>query len=203
MQQGSVSELTTRQRQVLALISRGSSNREIAGELGITEQGVKSHVSRLLARHGVPNRTALVAATRSWSAADAAVYDAMDSVMSSVRHAVANGTKDGTGATNGHANGHGNGASNGKKPTVARRAVSVEMLHRQSAELSPDAPAEVKLAVDRLRDIVRELNVALELASDLPPGESSKILVKAVGTRTADAEKQLAVLQAAIAAARS
>ena len=194
MAQGQISTLTGRQRQVLTLIARGQSNREIAGELGITEQGVKSHVSRLLVRHGVPNRTALVAATRSWSASDAAVYDAMDDVMATLRRAVTGQGEatNGGSAANGE-NGH------GARP---RRAINVEELRLQAAELSPDAPAEVKLAVERLREIVRELNVALELARDLPPGQSSKLLVKAVSRRAEDAEKQVATLESEITAAR-
>ena len=191
MEQAQISTITGRQRQVLTRIARGQSNREIAGELGITEQGVKSHVSRLLMRHGVPNRTALVAATRSWSASDAAVYDAMDDVMATLRRAV-------------NGNGNGGSAANGENGYSARprRAISIEELRRQAAELSPDAPAEVKLAVERLREIVRELNIALELARDLPPGQSSKVLVKAVSRRAEDAEKQVATLETAIAAAR-
>ena len=193
MEQAQISTITGRQRQVLTRIARGQSNREIAGELGITEQGVKSHVSRLLMRHGVPNRTALVAATRSWSASDAAVYDAMDDVMATLRRAVT-----------GNENGNGGSAANGENGHSARprRAISIEELRRQAAELSPDAPAEVKLAVERLREIVRELNIALELARDLPPGQSSKVLVKAVSRRAEDAEKQVATLETAIAAAR-
>jgi len=37
-------------------------NREIAGELGITEDGVKAHLSRLFLRFGVSNRVELLAA---------------------------------------------------------------------------------------------------------------------------------------------
>jgi DNA-binding CsgD family transcriptional regulator len=52
---------TGRQRQVLALIARGLTNKEIAHELGITERGVSAHVSRLLARYNAPNRASLIA----------------------------------------------------------------------------------------------------------------------------------------------
>jgi len=191
--------LTGRQRQVLTLVAQGRSNREIAGELGITEQGVKSHISRLLLRHGVPNRTALVAATRSRSASDAAVYDAMDDAMATVRNAVGShqeAATNGKGGTNGHTNGGANANDR------LRRELSVETLRRQAAALSPDAPADVRMALERLRDIVRELNVALEFARDLPPGESSKVLVKAVSKRALEAEKQVAMLEGAISAAR-
>lgn len=55
--------LTERQREVLAGVCRGLSNREIAAELGITEEGVKAHLARLYLRFGVRNRVALLAAT--------------------------------------------------------------------------------------------------------------------------------------------
>jgi DNA-binding NarL/FixJ family response regulator len=41
-------ELSTREHEVLALLVRGKSNREIAGELSINEATVKSHVSVIL-----------------------------------------------------------------------------------------------------------------------------------------------------------
>ena len=207
MQQSTAAELTGRQRQVLTLVARGRSNREIADELGITEQGVKSHVSRLLLRHGVPNRTALVAATQSWSASDAAVYNAMDDALATFRSAVASHQKaptHGKKRTNGHGNGATKGHSKGSGSATEglRRELSVETLRRQAGALSPDAPADVRLALDRLRDIVRELNVAVEFARELPPGDSSNVLVKAVSKRAAEAEKQLAMLEGAITAAR-
>lgn len=59
---GSVKPLTERQRQVVALVRRGLTNAEIAGTLGITEDGVKAHLSRLYLRFDVTNRVALLAA---------------------------------------------------------------------------------------------------------------------------------------------
>jgi DNA-binding CsgD family transcriptional regulator len=52
--------LTPRQAEVVELIARGRSNREIATVLGITEDGVKAHVRRLLEKYDVSNRAALV-----------------------------------------------------------------------------------------------------------------------------------------------
>lgn len=49
--------LTRRQHDVLSLVQEGLSNREIAESLGITEGTAKLHVSGLLKRLGVRNRT--------------------------------------------------------------------------------------------------------------------------------------------------
>ena len=58
-------ELTPRQREILALIARGRSNKEIAFALGIRERTVKFHVASLFERLGTSSRTeALVVALR-------------------------------------------------------------------------------------------------------------------------------------------
>lgn len=49
--------LTEREAQILAEIGRGASNDEIAARLRITTGTTKSHVSRILAKLGVPSRT--------------------------------------------------------------------------------------------------------------------------------------------------
>ncbi len=51
------SDLTPREQEVLVLIVKGRSNREIAQELGITEGTVKCHVNVILGRLGVSART--------------------------------------------------------------------------------------------------------------------------------------------------
>ncbi|UFU06866.1 response regulator [Ruania halotolerans] len=53
---GQFSELTAREREVLACIGRGSSNQEISRALHITEATTKSHVSRVLAKLGCRSR---------------------------------------------------------------------------------------------------------------------------------------------------
>ena len=58
--------LTARQREVLTLIAEGLDNAEIATRLGISERTARAHVSGVLERLGVENRTqAAVAALRS------------------------------------------------------------------------------------------------------------------------------------------
>jgi DNA-binding NarL/FixJ family response regulator len=54
--------LSTREREVLALVARGTSNREIARELFISEATVKTHLTHLYAKLGVNDRAAAVAA---------------------------------------------------------------------------------------------------------------------------------------------
>ncbi|MFB6844305.1 response regulator [Streptomyces sp. NPDC056373] len=53
--------LSAREREVLALVARGTSNREIARELFISEATVKTHLTHLYAKLGVNDRAAAVA----------------------------------------------------------------------------------------------------------------------------------------------
>ena len=49
--------LTARERDVLAGIARGLTNRAIADDLGITERTARTHVSNILAKLGLSSRT--------------------------------------------------------------------------------------------------------------------------------------------------
>jgi DNA-binding NarL/FixJ family response regulator len=53
-------ELTTREAEVVGLMAAGYSNREIAQALGVAEGTVKNHVSNVLAKFGVRDRTRAV-----------------------------------------------------------------------------------------------------------------------------------------------
>jgi NarL family two-component system response regulator LiaR len=60
--------LTPREREVVGLIARGRSNKRIALELGISEKTVKTHVSSILGKLGLTDRTqvALHAVRERW-----------------------------------------------------------------------------------------------------------------------------------------
>jgi DNA-binding NarL/FixJ family response regulator len=56
-QSSATARLTAREREVLIEIARGRSNREIARALAVSEKTVKTHVSAILAKLGVQDRT--------------------------------------------------------------------------------------------------------------------------------------------------
>ncbi len=64
----SVADLTPREQEVLSLIAMGSSNREIAEMLCISEKTVKNHVSNILSRLNLRDRTQAAVFAHSWSA---------------------------------------------------------------------------------------------------------------------------------------
>jgi NarL family two-component system response regulator LiaR len=57
--------LTRREQQLLEMIGRGFTNKQIAGDLGLSEQTVKNHVHRVLRKFGVRDRLAAVEVCRT------------------------------------------------------------------------------------------------------------------------------------------
>jgi DNA-binding NarL/FixJ family response regulator len=55
-----LAELTEREREVMTAVARGRSNGEIAGDLYLAEQTVKTHVSRILTKLTLRDRTQMV-----------------------------------------------------------------------------------------------------------------------------------------------
>src|SRR5947207_52813 len=55
-----LARLTSREADVLRLVARGANNVEIAGELGISEVTVKTHIGHLFTKLGVRDRAAAI-----------------------------------------------------------------------------------------------------------------------------------------------
>lgn len=62
--------LTPTEQNVLRLLSKGATNREIAAALHIEETTVKKHVSNMLKKTGLRNRVALAVAAQSLGLAE-------------------------------------------------------------------------------------------------------------------------------------
>ncbi len=65
-----VEELTGREREVLALVADGRSNRQIAAALGISDHTVKFHLASVFGKLGVATRTQAVRRALEWSLID-------------------------------------------------------------------------------------------------------------------------------------
>lgn len=54
---GAQNELSVRETEIIRLIARGMSNKEISGKLHLSEKTVKNHISRIFAKLGITART--------------------------------------------------------------------------------------------------------------------------------------------------
>ncbi|ONH23208.1 LuxR family transcriptional regulator [Pseudofrankia asymbiotica] len=61
---GPAARLSARERQIAELVAAGQTNKQIAAELFVSEKTVESHVTKVLAKLGVPSRAAVGAVLR-------------------------------------------------------------------------------------------------------------------------------------------
>ena len=134
--------LTPRQHVILRSIARGKTNKDIAAELGISEQGVKVHISRLLERYGAENRVELVSITRAWPEPDERAYAELCGDIATIRSGLNRTYTDATSFGEMH---RGNGHSN-------------------------DLAAEVRSLRETLGEINVALKLARELPADANVG---------------------------------
>jgi DNA-binding CsgD family transcriptional regulator len=177
--------LTPRQHVILRAVARGRTNKDIAAELGISEQGVKVHISRLLERYGAENRVELVTLTRAWPEADEKGYAELSGDIAGIRAGLNKTYQDATaiGAMHG---GNGNGHLSPAAPVAATNG--------HAAPASIDLVAEVRT----LREVLGEINVALKLARELPATADVGPLVDAIRKRVGAALEQSAKLDAPV-----
>ena len=65
-QSGHEPPLSGRQRQIVELLAKGMTTKEICRELGISQNTVKTHVASIFRSLGVKNRAQVVAVTQAW-----------------------------------------------------------------------------------------------------------------------------------------
>ncbi len=146
--------LTPRQREVIRLVAQGAQNKDVARTLGITEQGVKAHVSRLLERYGAGNRVELIRITRAWEDADARALSSLAPRVSEVRERLADDALDDL----------------SRDGSPSRELADAERM------LSPGMHPEIVEKIARLARTLRELDVAIVLAQELPDEGGSPMI---------------------------
>jgi DNA-binding CsgD family transcriptional regulator len=173
--------LTPRQDLILRSVARGRTNKDIAAELGISEQGVKVHVSRLLERYGAENRVELVSLARAWPDPDERAYAELSGDIAEIRAGL-NRTYQEAGAL---------GALRAGKGHVRAAAPSGKNGH------SPNG-SDLSAEVSALREVLTEINVALKLAGEMPATTDVGPLVDAIRKRVGVALERSAKLDALV-----
>lgn len=162
-------------------------NKDIAADLGISEQGVKVHISRLLERYGAENRVELVSVTRAWAEVDEHTYGGLSKDIAGIRSELNHTYEDATAlGRSREGNGH-------QPPATASRETN-----GHSAAVDGDLSSEVR----SLREILAEINVALKLARELPADTSVGPLVDAIRARVTAALSKSTRLEAVVAERR-
>ena len=59
--------LTRREQQLVPLIDRGMTNKDIASQLNLSEQTVKNHIHRILRKVGAEDRLGIIEAFQTWT----------------------------------------------------------------------------------------------------------------------------------------
>jgi DNA-binding CsgD family transcriptional regulator len=175
--------LTPRQHVILRSVARGKTNKDIAADLGISEQGVKVHISRLLERYGAENRVELVSLTGAWPAAEERGYAELSGDIAGIRAGLNRTYQDATALGDMH-------GGNGHRVTPAPAA--------KTNGHTPPVTADLAAEVRALRDVLGEINVALKLAREMPASADVGPLVDAIRTRVGAALEQSARLDALV-----
>lgn len=159
--------LTPRQREVIQLVAQGSPNKDIARRLGISEQGVKAHVSRLLERYGAGNRVELVRITRAWEEADARTMGSLGSPIRNLRDRLDDGGID----------------------ELASGGLPADAVAEAERMLSPGMHPEIVSRIAQLARTLRELDVAIVLAQELPDEGAASPIIDLVRRRVSVAKE--------------
>jgi DNA-binding CsgD family transcriptional regulator len=175
--------LTPRQHVILRSVARGKTNKSIAADLGISEQGVKVHISRLLERYGAENRVELVTLARAWPEQDEGAYAELSSDIAGIRAGLNRTYQEATEV----------GQMRGASGHVAASVAPVKTNGH-----APKGRTDIAAEVRSLRDVLAEINVALKLAREMPAGADVGPLVDTIRTRVGAALEQSARLDALV-----
>ena len=173
--------LTPRQEQVVQLLSRGLTNKEIAHELGIGPEGVKAHVSRLLLRFGARNRVALISSLRSTTTGDVAAYRTATVPLEDIRVGLSHG---------------GNGATNGAPGDIRGHQARLD---RMIDAVAPYASADVLRRLSALQQALGAISLAIELAP-AARGKAERSILDAIRERSNRALRAVDEIEAIIRA---
>jgi Bacterial regulatory proteins, luxR family len=169
---------------ILRSVARGKTNKDIAAQLGISEQGVKVHISRLLERYGAQNRVELVTITKAWPEADGNGSSELSGDIAGIRAGLNKTYQDATDLGETHS---------GTGQVLAPALPAKTNGHSTNGHL-PKVEVDLAAEVRSLRDVLGEINAALKLARELPADADVGPVVDAIRTRVGVALEQSARL---------